>query len=114
MKRAGGEAARAAVERGRRLFGWLGCLGCHTNLEYRADHDHRGPADSLGVTWIAGDLAEKLTRLVEAVQQMRARKLKAELAQVGVTIEAVSDLPNRLANVPSIASMRAMMRPARA
>ncbi len=52
--------ALAAAERGRRLTGAVGCLGCHAALGHRPDDEAGRPLDPLGVDWIGHDLAERM------------------------------------------------------
>ncbi|HOW71250.1 MAG TPA: hypothetical protein PKY77_11665 [Phycisphaerae bacterium] len=51
------EAVAAAADRGRRLFGAIGCLACHAALQHRPDSDLGVPGEPLGVTWVAERLA---------------------------------------------------------
>jgi len=53
--------AKAAADRGRRLLGSVGCLGCHGVLSYQPDDiEFGGLLDPVGATWIAEDLAAKV------------------------------------------------------
>jgi len=51
------DPSAGSAERGRQLFGSLGCLGCHAALSHRPDDADGNPADTLGVAWIADHLA---------------------------------------------------------
>jgi cbb3-type cytochrome oxidase cytochrome c subunit len=61
LKDAGSAQVPAAADRGRRLLGSVGCLGCHTVLAYRPDDkEYGGLLDPIGSTWIISDIAADL------------------------------------------------------
>ncbi|MEP0841703.1 MAG: hypothetical protein HRF43_03200, partial [Phycisphaerae bacterium] len=70
-------AAKAAAERGRRLFGATGCLACHANLAYRPDDENGVAGASLGEQWIVNDQWSKLFALAQWAQTQKALRLKA-------------------------------------
>ncbi len=76
LKDESSEAVAAARDRGRRIFGSVGCLACHATLAYQPNDEKGVAGPSLGEKWIGDDLTIKLQRLVDAVQHGKARKLK--------------------------------------
>ncbi len=82
LKDENSEAVKAARDRGRRLFGAVGCLACHANLAYRPNNETNVASEqALGEQWIVGDLRARLETLVHGVQEGKARLIKAEALQ---------------------------------
>lgn len=81
----GSDAAMAAADRGRRLFGEVGCLGCHSALSYAPDDPYDGGVGMpLGERWITDDLYRKLEDLVLDVKRGLLRKAKGRLIRDAV------------------------------
>src|SRR5262249_28232124 len=73
------DATKASRDRGRRLFGSVGCMACHANLAYQPNDANGAPLDTtLGQQWIAGNLSAKLEALVHGVQEAKARQIKSQ------------------------------------
>ncbi len=86
-------ATASAAERGRRLFGEVGCLACHSTLSYApTDPYEGGPGMPLGERWITGDLIRALEDLVLDVKRGELRRLKKSLAGEEGLGEAEIDL----------------------
>lgn len=80
-----GEAYEEAVDRGRRLFGSVGCLGCHATLAYAPDDPFdlvEGPP--VGETWISNDISFKLEDLALDAQRAMLRKLKERAIRAAI------------------------------
>jgi len=60
LRDANGTEAHAAAERGRRLVGEVGCLGCHAILAYQPVDEYGELLDPIGLSWIGSDLADRM------------------------------------------------------
>lgn len=78
------EAHAAAADRGRKLFGSVGCLACHAALAYQPDDEEAedGLGEPLGQRWIRGDLIDKLEALTGEVKRARALRLKHRMMEM--------------------------------
>ncbi len=97
LKEEESEATTAAAERGRRLFGEVGCLACHATLAYKPTTEEGEPGESIGATWIAADLEWDLEGLAIEVQRAKAKKLKKGLESAEVSLTEVEAIAERLA-----------------
>jgi len=94
LKDENGVSTAAAADRGRRLFGSVGCLSCHVALAYRRDDkEYGGLLDPVGATWIVEHMDARLQPVASNPELARERGLDevASAIEKGSSADDIQD-----------------------